>query len=32
MGKGIIRVGVKLANFLNRVPIPQKHTFLVEVA
>jgi len=27
MGKGIRRVGVKLANLLNPVPIPQKNTF-----
>jgi len=31
MGKGIRRVGVELADFLNRVPIPQKRTFSVEV-
>ena len=31
MGKGIRRVGVKLANLLNRVPIPKKRTFSVEV-
>ena len=27
MGKGIRREGVKLADFLNPVPIPQKTTF-----
>ena len=32
MGKGIRREGVKRADFLNPVPIPQKTTFLVEVA
>jgi len=32
MGKGIRREGVELADLLNRVPIPQKPTFLVEVA
>jgi len=31
MGKGIRRVGVKLADLLNPVPIPQKTTFSVEV-
>jgi len=31
MGKGIRRVGVELADYLNRVPIPQKRTFSVEV-
>jgi len=31
MGKGIRRVGVKLADLLNPVPIPQKPTFSVEV-
>jgi len=25
MGKGLRRVGVKLVDLLNRVPIPQKH-------
>ena len=32
MGKGIRREGVKLGDFLNPVPIPQKNTFWVEVA
>jgi len=31
MGKGIKRVVFELANLLNRVPIPQKRTFSVEV-
>ena len=31
MGKGIGRVSVKLANLLNPVSIPRKHTFPVEV-
>ena len=32
VGKGIRREGVQLADYLNPVPIPQKTTFLVEVA
>ena len=31
LGKGIRIVGVEPADLLNRVPIPQKNTFSVEV-